>query len=76
MFICYDTIYNIFCYFDIRVGVKMGETIKKELILNGLHCANCANKIEKEVVDKRQLLKWQLVYYYLHWHLFLNSTIG
>jgi Cd2+/Zn2+-exporting ATPase len=57
MFICYDTIYNIFCYFDIRVGVKMGETIKKELILNGLHCANCANKIEKEVVDKTSVIK-------------------
>ena len=46
-----------FCYFDIRVGVKMGETIKKELILNGLHCANCANKIEKEVVDKTSVIK-------------------
>lgn len=49
MFICYDTIYNIFYYFDIKVGVKMNDAIRKELFLNGLHCVNCANKIEKEL---------------------------
>ncbi len=29
----------------------MGETVKKQFLLEGLHCANCANKIEKKVAN-------------------------
>jgi len=29
----------------------VGETVKKQFLLEGLHCANCANKIEKKVAN-------------------------